>query len=90
MPVISGFSRHSCRGSGILYPVGVIGGSKCVETDKKEKVPDASGHIAAAPGALLSAVADNRINQLVFKAVLHVLVYTYMGLAAIVVERPGA
>lgn len=45
--------------------------------------------MAAAPGALLSAVTDNRINEFVFKAVLHVLVYTYMELAAIVIERPG-
>ena len=45
--------------------------------------------MVAAPGTLLSAVADNRINQFVFKAVLHVLVYAYMGLAAIIVERPG-
>ena len=40
--------------------------------------------MAAAPGALLSAVTDNRINEFVFKAVLHVLVYAYMELAAIV------
>ena len=45
--------------------------------------------MAAAPGALLSAVTDNRINEFVFKAVLHVLVYAYMELAAIVIERPG-
>ena len=37
--------------------------------------------MAAAPGALLSAVTDNRINEFVFKAVLHVLVYAYMELA---------
>ena len=42
--------------------------------------------MAAAPGALLSAVTDNRINEFVFKAVLHVLVYAYMELAAIVIE----
>ena len=45
--------------------------------------------MAAAPGALLSAVTDNRINEFVFKAVLHVLVYAYMELAAIVIERLG-
>ena len=45
--------------------------------------------MAAAPGALLSAVTDNRINEFVFKAVLHVLVYAYLELAAIVIERPG-
>ena len=45
--------------------------------------------MAAAPGALLSAVTVNRINEFVFKAVLHVLVYAYMELAAIVIERPG-
>ena len=45
--------------------------------------------MAAAPGALPSAVTDNRINEFVFKAVLHVLVYAYMELAAIVIERPG-
>lgn len=36
-----------------------------------------------------TAVTDNRINEFVFKAVLHVLVYAYMELAAIVIERPG-
>ena len=45
--------------------------------------------MAAAPGALLSAVTDNRINEFVFKAVLHVLAYAYIELAAIVIERPG-
>ena len=45
--------------------------------------------MAAAPGALLSAVTDKRKNEFVFTAVLHVLIYAYMELAAIVIVRPG-
>ena len=37
----------------------------------------------------MSAHADNRVNELDLQSALHVLVYSNMGLAVGIVERPG-